>query len=101
MSTTSEKPQISISCEAYDLLDCFVAGLDKLVYQIAAKMARRRQSETRDASEATEICVDDVRAAGDFALEQLRQLTASSPPNDPLARSIEQAERCFSDCSRS
>lgn len=46
MSTVDRTTASEMSGKAYDLLDCFVSGLDKVVYEIAESLARAAEKAT-------------------------------------------------------
>jgi hypothetical protein len=94
MSTIQDKPETNISSEAYDLLDCFVNGLDKLVYEIAAEIARARITGGSNAG-PVKIAAEDVVEAGKRVIDAVKeQIKRAGGPSD-LAAAISDAERCF------
>ena len=64
----SSTPQSSMSGEAMDVMDCFVAGLDDVVYELAEQIARKRAPS----AESVLIEVDDVQEAARLVLQGLR-----------------------------
>jgi hypothetical protein len=81
MATLDENSSL-LSSEAFDVLDCFVAGLDDVVYKIAERVARKRSGAGDD--EPVTIVVDDIREAAKRLFVALR----SQPdfPNDLVDR---------------
>ncbi len=74
---------------AYDLLDCFVSGLDKVVYEIAESIAREAGQLTE--AGVVEIRYEDVRSAADLVFKAIKE--NASIPKDALA-DIEQMHAC-------
>ncbi len=73
--------QSSISGEAMDVMDCFVAGLDDVVYELAEQIARKRDP----AVESILIEVPDVQEAARLVFQGLREASERGQ----LARSFE------------
>jgi len=97
MSIVEDKSASKISAEAFDLLGCFVAGLDDVVYQMAECLARTRQGKTNP-NDLVEIAREDVVSAGEHVLTLLREQLKSAPCS-PNAKELEailnQIEHCF------
>jgi hypothetical protein len=94
MATIEDTPQTNISSEAYDLLDCFVGGLDKLVYGIAADIARQRSSEPGGAA-PVQIEEQDVVQAGKRVIDVFKELIQKGKLRGDLADIVSDAEKCF------
>lgn len=94
MSVVEERSASKISAEAFDLLDCFVAGLDDVVYQMAEHIARHRLGKMNPA-EAVEINADDVTAAGEQLIQLLREQLKQNMASSEWAPILDQVENCF------
>ena len=94
MATIEHNPQTIISSEAYDLLNCFVGGLDKLVYGIAADVARKRTSEPGGAA-PVQIEEQDVVQAGKLVIDVVKELIQKGELRGDLADIVNDAEKCF------
>jgi hypothetical protein len=94
MATIEDKPETNISSEAYDLLDCFVGGLDKVVYEMAAEIARARSPKGTVAG-PVQIEEEDVHQAGEHLLNALRELVTKGAVQPELAAIISNVEQCF------
>jgi hypothetical protein len=95
MSIVEEKSASRISSKASDLLDCFVAGLDGFVYQIAEHMARHRVGKM-DPAEPVDVDTEDVIAAGKTVIGLLREQLRRGELSADVGPEIDQIERCFS-----
>ena len=94
MATVRDKPETNISSDAYDLLDCFVCGLDKVVYEMAAEIARARASKGDDPG-PVEIEAGDVVQAGHRLIDAVKELIAKGKTQPELAAVISDVEKCF------
>ena len=94
MATTEQEPLVNISSEAYDLLDCFVGGLDKLAYGIAAGIARRRGSQV-GGDAPVQIEEQDVVEAGKLVIDFFKELIKKREVAPDLAGIVSDAEKCF------
>ena len=81
-----------ISSEAYDLLDCFVFGIDDLVYEIAAMIAARKNQKTQDGT--IEIELNDVKEAAELVFESIRSHVADKISLEAADR-IEEMHSCI------
>jgi hypothetical protein len=81
----------SMTGEAYDLLDCFVSGIDDLVYEIAESMAAERGSVTGDG--VIEIDQNDVKRAADAVFQAIREQAGKSIPK-AVAEQVETMHKC-------
>jgi hypothetical protein len=94
MTPVQEKSTSKISAEAFDLLDCFVAGLDDVVYDVAEHTARHRLGKS-DPNDPIEITGDDVAIAGETVIRLLREQVSQKVLSDSLGPILDQVERCF------
>lgn len=89
--STIERPTTSeMSGKAYDLLDCFVSGLDRVVYEIAESLARAA-GQVNPAG-VVEIRQEDVRAAAEMVFAAIRE--KKDIPRDALD-DIEEMHQCM------
>lgn len=88
---TSRSRNSSMTGEAYDLLDCFVSGIDDLVYEIAESMAAGRGSVSDDG--VVEISQSDVKRAADAVFTAIREQAGKSIPED-VAKQVESMHKC-------
>lgn len=95
MSVVEEKSTSKISAEAFDLLGCFVAGLDNVVYQMAEHIARHRL-EKMNPADPVEINADDVTEAGETVIQFLREQLKRNAASPELGPILDQVENCFS-----
>ncbi len=93
MSTIDERPGAAISSEAFKLLDCFVAGLDEIVYEMAEDAARARQGIKGD--KPVTIETTDIRVAAEFVLGHLKQSVKTNEVSGDIQPFIDQIESCF------
>ena len=84
--TTSE-----MTSEAYDLLDCFVSGLDDVIYEIAEAIASNKGQVTEDGT--VEICQDDVKEAAQSVFMAIREQAGKSIP-EAVRQQIEEMHEC-------
>lgn len=89
------KATSSISDEAYNLLGCFMDGVDNLVYEMAERLARERNPEIVASGQPIPIEVEDVREAGKLVLSALRGLVKASHLPHAMSADIDQMESCF------
>ena len=80
MATANDSKNSEMTGDAYDLLDCFVSGLDQVVYEIAEALAK--QSGQVDASGTIEIRHKDVEQAASLVFKAIRE--NPSIPQDAL-----------------
>ena len=99
MATADTQSNATLSSEAYDLLDCFVMGLDSVVYEIAEDLAKHRRQDEKgglaDSSLPIQIEAQDVRKAADFVVEQLKQLIKDNKLPRHVADAVADMENCF------
>lgn len=95
MSIAEEKSASRISSKAFDLLDCFVAGFDSVVYQVAEHMARNRVGKM-DPAEPVDVDMQDVVEAGETVIRLLREQLAQGQLSADVGSAIDQMEQCFS-----
>ncbi len=86
----------SISSDGVRLLDCFVDGLDDVVYEMAEELAKKRAAGQTAPGEVARIEAEDIRSAGRIVLDHLRQLVREGKLPADLERALDDAERCFS-----
>lgn len=91
MSTANNSKNSEMTTDAYDLLECFVSGLDKIIYEIAEDIAERKGQVLPEG--AIEIRADDIRMAADVVFKAIREQTGKSIPKD-LAVQIEEMHEC-------
>lgn len=77
-----------MTSDAYDLLDCFVSGIDEIVYEIAGSLAK---SEGRVENGVVQISQVDVRKAANLVFEAIQANTAI--PRD-VAENIRTTHQC-------
>lgn len=80
-----------MSSEAYDLLNCFVSGLDDIIYEIAEGIASAKNKRT--SAGTVQIDKDDVRAAAQIVFEAIRDQAGKAIPQ-VVAEQIEQMHQC-------
>ncbi len=80
----------SMTGEAYNLLDCFVSGIDDLVYEIAESMAAARGSVNDG---VVEIDQHDVKRAADAVFNAIREQAGKTIPKD-VAEQVESMHEC-------
>jgi hypothetical protein len=90
MSTVDRTTASEMSGKAYDLLDCFVSGLDKVVYEIAESLAKAAGQVNQ--AGVVEIQQKDVRAAAEMVFAAIRE--NKNIPRDALD-DIEQMHQCM------
>lgn len=90
MSTANESRNSSMTSEAYDLLDCFVAGLDEVIYEIAESRAMAKGQE-KDG--VVEITKDDVREAAEIVFDAIQKHAGTAIPQE-RADEIEKMHQC-------
>lgn len=91
MATANLPTDSEMTSEAYDLLDCFVSGLDAVVYEIAEAIAKANGQVT-DAG-TVEINQDDVKQAAKSVFEAIQEQAGKSIPA-AAARQIEEMHEC-------
>ena len=92
MSTaTSPVSRSYISREASDVLDCFTAGLDDVVYEIAERIARQRNPSVA----SPEIDVDDVKKAAEIVLQGVRAAAAQGQLPGDFGTVLNEMRECF------
>jgi hypothetical protein len=94
MTPVQEKSTSKISAEAFDLLDCFVGGLDNVVYEVAEHTARHRLGKM-DPNDPIEITADDITNAGETVIRLLREQVSQKVLPDELGPILDQVECCF------
>ncbi len=77
MPTTHESKNSSMTSRAYDLLDCFVAGLDDVIYEIAEAIAK---SKGHVIEGVVEINDEDVKEAAESVFKAIREQAGKSIP---------------------
>jgi hypothetical protein len=94
MSIVDEKSTSRISSRAFDLLGCFVNGLDDVVYHVAEHIARLRVGKM-DPAESVEVETEDVVKAGKTVIDLLRDQISHGQLGPDLTPTLDQVERCF------
>lgn len=94
MATANEKIETrsSISGDAFELLDCFVSGLDDIVYEFAEEIARRR---SECPTGAVEIEAADVREAAHLVFDSIKKAAGDRDLPPGLVAEIEGMVRCL------
>ena len=95
MAPVQEKSTSKLSAEAFDLLDCFVSGLDDVVYDVAEHTARHRLGKMNP-EDPIEITSADITVAGETVIRLLREQIFKNQLSESLAPILDQVERCFS-----
>lgn len=98
MATIDRATDSTISSDALRMLDCFVSGLDSVVYEIAEEIARLRLEACVPAggkgSRPTEIESEDVKKAVEFFAQCIKKLASENRiPADAVAH-VEQMVEC-------
>jgi hypothetical protein len=88
MSTENDSQNSEMTGSAYDLLDCFVSGLDRVVYEIAERLAKKAGQINDDG--VVEIRKKDVREAANLVFRAIRD--NKDIPQDALADIVEMLE---------
>lgn len=91
MATANESRNSAMTSEAYDLLDCFVSGLDDVVYKVAEAMAAEKGQITSD--DTVEITQEDVRAAAEVVFNAIHAAAGKSIPA-AVVEQIEEMHGC-------
>lgn len=96
MAVAEEKPTSVISDEALQMLDCFRAGLDKVVYDTAESIARIRTGDVPDEHRTSPIEIEpqDVRKAAEYIACCVTEAVASGKIPRAVAAEIEQMVNC-------
>ncbi len=89
LPTDSGAATSTLSSEAYDLIQCFYDGVDRMVYSVAESIARKRSGVA--APHVVQIEEEDVRQAGEQVLAALRR--AGAPD---LLNAIGEMDDCMS-----
>lgn len=89
----NDKRQSSMSEEAYELFSCFHSGVDDVVYEIAADVARERLGVA--AGEPVDIEKEDVRQAACKLLDAVKHLVASGKATAELEALVGGMGSCF------
>lgn len=101
MATVDDRTSESaISSKAYSLLDCFVDGLDEVVYEMAEEIAKNRVGRTGELTVPVRIEADDVKQAGGQIIEYLRQLVATGKAPRELATVLDGMAECLAASSK-
>ena len=80
-----------ISAKAFDLLDCFVSGLDDVIYKTAENLARMRSPQ----GAPTQIEVQDIESAARQVIAAIRQRISTGEIPNELAPVIDRMEKCL------
>ena len=91
MSTANESRNSAMTSEAYDLLDCFVSGLDDLIYEFAEAVAIENKHITE--SGTVEIDRNDVRQAADYVFQAIREQAGKSVSKS-MAKQVDEMHEC-------
>ena len=83
-----------ISSEAYSLLDCFVEGLDDVVYEIAEEIARERTG-IQAPRRPVRIEAEDVKQAAARVVSFLQELVKSGRAPAGLGDVLERLTLCL------
>jgi hypothetical protein len=83
--------QSRISGEGLELLDCFVSGLDDMIYELAEEIAKKRDPSS---SEVVQIEAEDVRNAAELVYGHLRSLVKTGKLPETIESVIGSMERC-------
>ena len=92
MSTaTMPETQSSMSGDALDVMECFVAGLDDVVYEIAERMSRKRNPTAN----AVQIEVEDITQAARLMFQGVHDaITRGQLPSD-FEPVLQEMQECF------
>jgi hypothetical protein len=91
MATANHSKNSEMTSEAYDLLDCFVQGLDDVIYEIAETIAREKVQTSSTGT--VEIRRDDVKEAALALFRAIREEAGKSLPAH-VARHLEEMHDC-------
>lgn len=90
MTTANDSRNSTMTSEAYDLLDCFVSGLDEVIYEIAESLAN---SKGQIVDGIIEISQDDVKEAANRVFNAIRERAGKEIPQS-VAQQIEGMHEC-------
>lgn len=92
--TKERKPQSSLSSEAFEMLDCFVAGLDDVVFSLAEQIARERHPGiAHDAPVAVEV--EDVKQAARTVIQGVRNAIKGGKLPASFESVVQEMQDCF------
>lgn len=81
----------TITSEAFSLLDCFVSGLDDVIYEIAESIADANGHRSGDGS--IEITRNDIRDAVKIVFDAIKQQAGTGISQETVAH-IEEMHAC-------
>jgi len=91
-ATQNPKSQESrISSKAFDLLDCFVSGLDEVIYKSAENLARLRSPNDN----FVQIEAEDIATAAEQVIAAIRERVRTGEIPKELGTEIDGMERCL------
>lgn len=90
---TIDRDDSVISSEAMSLLDCFVSGLDEVVYEIAEELAKERMGNAAEDA-VIQIEPEDVKKAAHVVMEAIREQLN----REDLPKTAKQAVEGMYDC---
>jgi hypothetical protein len=91
MATAKEARNSEMTSEAFDLLDCFVSGLDDVIYNIAEKISEEKGQVRQDGT--IEIKGEDVKRAATIVFDAIREQAGKSIP-EAAVKEIESMHDC-------
>jgi histone H3/H4 len=95
MATADQGTQSRISSDALDLLNCYISGLDKVVYEMAEALAKQRMGETLATGKPIRIDANDVKQAADLLMNAIRHMAQSDGAHQELVPAIEGMHQCL------
>ena len=81
----------TISNEAYELLGFFTGGIDNLVYDLAEKIARKRNPNLK----LVPIETEDIKTAARMVIQSFKQLDASGELPEGMEQEIDDMNQCL------
>jgi hypothetical protein len=95
MATADRGTESRISSEALDLLNCYVSGLDKIVYEIAEEFAKQRMGDAVAAGKPIRIDASDVKQAADLLISSIRKMAEGGNVPQEIVPAIEGMHQCL------
>lgn len=82
-----------MSSEAFGLLDCFVSGLDDLIYEIAEEFARQQGKLNEDGLVVIET--DDIQRAAEAVFQAVKRQIAESTIPAEVGPAVDKMYSCL------
>ncbi len=95
MSTVNKSRKSSMTSKAYDLLDCFVSGLDDVIYEVAEQLAVEKGRVEKG---VVEITHEEVQEAADIVFRAIREQAGKSISEEVARRIQEMHEYAMEKC---